>query len=109
MYHAESRSARLRGPSNAGAYVVDANTGKVIWRANREDDPRWIHAHMGWAADIWEESPGMEMLTNRDGHLVRDTVLVSADGTILMNRKGPAGPGEVPIVDSPAIVRKLRF
>ena len=71
--------------TNAGAYVVDANTGRVIWKANREDDPRWTHAHMGWAADIWEGSPGMEILTNRDGHLVRDTVLFSAGGEILMN------------------------
>jgi hypothetical protein len=60
--------------------VVDAKTGKIIWKANRETDPRWIHAHMGWAADIWEDSPGMEILTNRDGHTVRDTVLFSADG-----------------------------
>jgi hypothetical protein len=71
--------------TNAGAYCVDANTGKVIWKVNREDDPRWIHAHTGWAADIWEGSPGMEMMTNRDGHTTRDRVLFSSDGKILMN------------------------
>ena len=70
---------------HAGAYLVDAKTGKIIWKLNREDDPRWSHAHMGWAADILEDSPGMEMLTNRDGHLVKDTVLFSATGKILMN------------------------
>jgi len=70
---------------HAGIYVVDANTGKILWRVNREDDPRWEHAHTGWVADIWEDSPGMEMLTNRDGHTNRDTVLYSAAGTLLMN------------------------
>ena len=40
---------------------------------------------MGWAADIWEGSPGMEMVTNRDGHLADDQVLFSSDGKILLN------------------------
>ena len=71
--------------TNAGAYVVDADTGKVIWKSNREDDTRWTHAHTGWVADILPDSPGMEMMTNRDGHLNRDTVLYSADGKILMS------------------------
>jgi rhamnogalacturonan endolyase len=70
---------------HAGAYLVDANTGKLIWKLNREDDPRWVHAHIGWASDIWDGSPGMEMLTNRDGHAAEDTVLFSAEGKILMN------------------------
>jgi rhamnogalacturonan endolyase len=70
---------------HAGAYLVDAKSGKVIWKVNREDDPRWSHAHMGWAADIWEGSPGMEMLTNRDGHPQKDQVLFSAEGKILLN------------------------
>jgi rhamnogalacturonan endolyase len=70
---------------HAGAYVVDARTGKIIWKVNREDDPRWNHAHIGWASDILEDSPGMEMLTNRDGHLAKDTVLFSANGKILAN------------------------
>ena len=68
---------------HAGAYVVDADTGKIIWKSNREDDPRWSHAHTGWAADILASSPGMEMFTNRDGHLVKDTVLFSADGKVI--------------------------
>jgi hypothetical protein len=70
---------------HAGAYVVDAKTGRVIWKVNREDDPRWSHAHIGWAADIREDSPGIEMLTNRDGHEAKDVVLFSAVGKILMN------------------------
>jgi rhamnogalacturonan endolyase len=71
--------------TNAGAYVVDADTGKVIWKVNREDDQRWTHAHTGWVADILADSPGMEMMTNRDGHLNRDTVLFDARGKVLMN------------------------
>jgi rhamnogalacturonan endolyase len=70
---------------HAGAYLVEARTGKIIWKVNREDDPRWVHAHVGWAADIWDGSPGMEMLTNRDGHLADDQVLFSAEGKILVN------------------------
>lgn len=70
---------------HAGAYVVDAKSGKVIWKVNREDDPRWVHAHTGWASDIWDGSPGMEMLTNRDGHAGEDLVLFAADGKIILN------------------------
>ncbi len=70
---------------HAGAYLVDARTGRVIWKVNREDDPRWVHAHTGWVADIWDGSPGMEMLTNRDGHAAEDLVLFAAGGKILMN------------------------
>jgi rhamnogalacturonan endolyase len=70
--------------THAGAYVVDAATGKVIWKVNREDDPRWTHAHIGWAAKIWDGEPGMQMLTNRDGHLAKETVLFASDGKILM-------------------------
>ncbi|MCW5982006.1 MAG: SUMF1/EgtB/PvdO family nonheme iron enzyme [Bryobacteraceae bacterium] len=70
--------------THAGAYLVDAPTGKLIWKVNREDDPSWTHAHIGWAADISAAHPGMEMLTNRDGHLAKDTVLLGSDGKILM-------------------------
>ena len=70
---------------HAGAYVVDAKTGKIIWKVNREDDPRWVHAHTGWAAKIWDGDPGFQMLTNRDGHEAKDTVLFASDGKILMN------------------------
>ncbi len=71
--------------THAGAYLVEARTGRVLWKVNREDDPRWTHAHTGWVADIWEGSPGMEMLTNRDGHEAKDLVLFAADGTVLAN------------------------
>jgi rhamnogalacturonan endolyase len=70
---------------HAGVYVVDARTGKIHWKVNREDDPRWTHGHIGWAADILESSPGMEMLANRDGHDANDSVLFDAQGKILMN------------------------
>jgi rhamnogalacturonan endolyase len=89
---------------HAGAYLVDAKTGKIIWKVNREDDPRWRHAHTGWAADIWEGSPGMEMLTNRDGHLAKDQVLFSAKGKILLN---PFPPGWRPVNWSGGAVREL--
>ncbi len=68
---------------HAGAYVVDAKDGTVIWKINREDDPRWSHAHVGWAADIWPASPGLECLTNRDGHAAKETVLISSSGRII--------------------------
>jgi hypothetical protein len=89
---------------HAGAYLVDARTGKIIWKLNREDDPRWVHAHVGWAADIWEGSPGMEMLTNRDGHEAKDQVLFSATGLILIN---PFPPGWRPVNWSGGAVREL--
>jgi rhamnogalacturonan endolyase len=69
---------------HAGAYLVEADTGKIIWKVNREEDPRWTHAHTGWAADIWDGSPGLELFTNRDGHLIKDTVLLSTRGKILL-------------------------
>ena len=69
--------------TNAGVYVVDANTGKLIWKINREDDPRWTHDHIGFVADILADSPGMEMLANRDGHFIRDTLLLNANGKII--------------------------
>lgn len=70
--------------THAGAYVVDAATGKLHWKLNREDDSRWVHAHVGWAADIDASSPGYELLTNRDGHEAKETVLFSGTGKILM-------------------------
>ncbi len=89
---------------HAGAYLVDANTGKVLWKLNREDDPRWVHAHIGWAANIWAGSPGMEMLTNRDGHTAADQVLFAADGKILLN---PFPSGWRPVNWSGGEVRDL--
>lgn len=69
---------------NAGAYLADALTGKIIWKVNHDDDPTWVHSHVGWAADIWEGSPGLEMLANRDGHTAKDLVLFSSGGKILL-------------------------
>jgi hypothetical protein len=89
---------------HAGAYVVDARTGKIIWKLNREDDPRWVHAHVGWASDIFAGSPGLEMLTNRDGHDAQDQVLFSATGKILMN---PFPPGWRPVNWTGGGVREL--
>ena len=54
--------------AHAGAYMVDANSGEIIWKVNREDDPRWTHVHFGWTADIWDGSPGIECVSNRAGH-----------------------------------------
>ncbi len=69
--------------AHAGAYMVDANSGEIIWKTNREDDPRWTHGHIGYASDIWEGSPGMECLASRAGHGDIKLVLFSATGEIL--------------------------
>ncbi len=68
----------------AGVYMVDANTGEVIWKNNREDDPAWTHGHIGWTADIWDKSPGMEAVSNRAGHDDHTLLLFSSDGNKLM-------------------------
>lgn len=68
---------------HAGAYLVDASSGKIIWKNNREDDKRWSHGHAGWTADIWDGSPGMECVVNRAGHHDRNFVVFSAKGEIL--------------------------
>ena len=60
--------------------MVDANTGEVIWKNNREDDPVWSHGHIGWTADIWDGSPGMEAVSNRAGHGDTILLLFSSDG-----------------------------
>lgn len=75
---------------HAGVYMVDANSGEVIWKLNREDDPAWTHAHSGWTADFWEGSPGLEIISNRQGHDDRHYLLFSADGKILLD-PFPAG------------------
>ena len=69
--------------AHAGVYMVDANTGEVIWKINREDDPRWTHGHVGWASDIWDGSPGIECMSNRAGHSDHVQVLFSSTGKIL--------------------------
>jgi hypothetical protein len=65
---------------HAGIYMVDANTGEIIWKNNREEDTVWSHGHTGWTADIWDGSPGMECVTNREGHYDRTYLLFSSDG-----------------------------
>ena len=94
----------VESSTHAGAYLVDARTGKLIWKVNREDDPRWTHAHIGWASDIWDGSPGMEMLTNREGHAAKDIVLFSAAGKILAN---PFPSGWRPVNWTGAATREL--
>jgi len=74
----------VESTTHAGVYVVDAATGRLHWKKNREDDPRWTHGHTGWAADIWEGSPGYELLANTDGHEMKDTMLLSSDGRELL-------------------------
>ncbi len=75
---------------HAGAYLVDADSGKVLWKNNREDDRRWSHGHAGWTADIWDGSPGMECVVNRAGHNDRNFVVFSSAGAILQE-PFPAG------------------
>jgi len=69
---------------HAGIYMVDANSGAVLWKINREDDPRWTHGHSGWSADIWTGSPGMECVSDRAGHGNDPLVLYSAGGRPLL-------------------------
>ncbi len=69
---------------HAGVYMVDASSGEIIWKVNREDDPRWTHGHYGMTADIWDGSPGIECMSNRAGHNDRNVILFSADGRVLL-------------------------
>jgi hypothetical protein len=70
---------------NAGVYMVDANSGELIWKNNREDDPVWSHGHIGWTADIWDGSKGMEAVSNRAGHDDKTLLLFSSDGRRMMD------------------------
>jgi rhamnogalacturonan endolyase len=79
---------------HAGAYLVDADSGKIIWKNNRDDDPRWSHGHAGWTADIWDGSPGMECVITREGHNDANFVVFSSEGKILQE---PFPPGHLPI------------
>lgn len=80
--------------AHAGAYMVDANTGEVIWKVNREDDPRWTHGHTGWASDIWDGSPGIECVSNRAGHSDGNMVLFTSTGKIIREQFPPDTPAE---------------
>ena len=79
---------------HAGVYMVDANSGDVIWKVNRADDPRWTHGHRGWTADIWAGSPGIECISNRAGHNDHNLILFSADGRVLLE---PFPSGYLPL------------
>ncbi|MHC4432261.1 MAG: rhamnogalacturonan lyase family protein, partial [Planctomycetota bacterium] len=79
---------------HAGVYLVDASSGEIIWKVNREDDPRWTHGHRGWTADIWDGSPGIECVSNRAGHNDQNLILFSADGRSLLE---PFPTGYTPI------------
>jgi len=79
---------------HAGVYLVDASSGEIIWKVNREDDPRWTHGHRGWTADIWDGSPGIECVSNRAGHSDQNLILFSADGRSLLE---PFPTGYTPI------------
>ena len=89
---------------DAGVYLVDARTGELIWKVSREDDPRWVHVQIGWASNIWEGSPGLEIMANRDGHTEKDMALFAAGGKILMD---PFPPGWQPVNWVGAGVRDL--
>ncbi len=79
---------------HAGVYMVDADSGEVIWKVNREDDPRWTHGHRGWTADIWAGSPGLECVSNRAGHNDHNLILFSAGGRVLLE---PFPDGYMPL------------
>ncbi len=80
--------------AHAGAYMVDANTGEVIWKVNREDDPRWTHGHTGWVSDIWDGSPGIECVSNRAGHSDGNMVLFTSTGKIIREQLPHLIPAE---------------
>jgi len=69
---------------HAGIYMVDAKTGQVIWKQNRENDRAWTHGHIAWTSDIWDGSPGLECMTNRAGHYDYHFQLFSADGRLIL-------------------------
>ncbi len=88
----------------AGLYMTDANQGKILWKLNHDDDPRWTHAHHNWVADLWAEQPGIECVTNRDGHGDKDLALFSAEGKILLD---PFPSGYIPVEWDGDAVREL--
>lgn len=60
---------------HAGVYLVAAESGKILWKHNREADPSWQHVHSAWAADILPDRPGIEIYASRNrasGHLLLD-------------------------------------
>jgi hypothetical protein len=71
-------------PLDAGVYLVDAKTGKQIWKHNHDDDPRWTHAHRGWVSKIWDGAAGRQIMASYNSAAHMDEVLFSADGKVLM-------------------------
>lgn len=65
---------------HAGIYMASADTGELIWKRNRQDDPAWTHGHHGWAADIFEGAEGIELISNRAGHGDRNFLAFSPRG-----------------------------
>lgn len=89
---------------HAGIYMVDANSGEVIWKQNREDDRAWTHGHVAWTSDIWDGSPGIEAMTNRAGHEDHHYLLFSADGQLLLE---PFPRGWLPLEWDGDLTREL--
>lgn len=92
--------------AHAGAYMVEASSGKIIWKVNREDDPRWTHGHYGWNADIWDGAKGIECIVTRSGHSDQNLVLYAADGKLLQD---PFANGYQPVEWDGDPVRELLF
>jgi hypothetical protein len=69
---------------HAGAYMVDAKTGSLIWKTNREDDPVWSHGHRYFTENIWTASKGIECIFNRMGHGDGNLLLYTANGKRVM-------------------------
>jgi len=74
----------VESSQHAGVYMVDAKSGEIIWKHNREEDPRWTHGHAGWSADIFGSSPGLECASNRAGHDDTNWILYSSAGKSLV-------------------------
>lgn len=71
----------IETPIFAGAYLVDGATGESLWARNRQTDPRWIHSHSAWAADVDPATAGIECYVDRNRG--RGHVLLSARGELL--------------------------
>ena len=80
----------VESSQHAGVYMVDAKSGEILWKHNREEDSRWTHGHAGWSADISASSPGLECASNRAGHGDVNWVLYSSTGRVLVE-PFPAG------------------
>ncbi len=89
---------------HAGVYMVDANSVEIIWKLNREEDPRWTHGHHGWTSDIRSGSAGIECISNRGGHSDQKMILFSADGQVLLE---PFPSGLTPVEWDGDLTREL--